>query len=159
MNPLRTFLSITLSVLFAVTSVPQLIGQSSNPFAGTWVVLRGKSDYDPPVAFFSRSIIIESVDNGWKCVVRTVSDRRQTFETTYTAHFDGKDAPIDVSNLDTVALRRIDADTIERTGKVKDKVVETALMKLSDGGKVLTITTKGSINGENYSSTEVFNRQ
>jgi len=160
MNSLRTLVfPLTVSTLWLMLSAPSLVAQSKDGFVGTWLLSRGKSDFNPPLAFFSRTLIIEGVDNGWKCVIRTVSDRRQTFESTYTARFDGKDSPIDVSNLDTVALRRVDPKTVERTGKVKNEVVETAMMKLSADGKVLTITTKGSINGEDYGSTEVFNRQ
>jgi len=39
---------------------------------------------------------------------------------------DGKDYPITGTGLDTVSLKRIDANTIERTGKVRGKVTETA---------------------------------
>lgn len=146
------------ALLFSMPA-SKLSAQSKDSFAGTWLLSRGKSDFNPPLAFFSRTMIIDAVDNGWKCIIRTVSDRRQTFESTYTARFDGKDVPIDISNLDTVALRRIDANTVERTGKVKDKIVETAVLRLSNDGKALTVTTKGLINGEDYNSTEVFNRQ
>jgi hypothetical protein len=135
------------------------LAQSKDPFAGTWILSRGKSDFDPPSFFFSRTLIIESIENGHKCIIRTVSDRRQTIESSYEAGFDGKDVPIENSQLDTVSLRRIDANTLERSGKIKGQVVETATMKLSEAGKVLTILTKGSTGGQAYTSTQVFNRQ
>jgi hypothetical protein len=135
------------------------LGQSKDPFVGTWLLSRGKSDFNPPSNFFKRTMIMEPAPNGFKCTIRTVSDRQQTFESSYTAQYDNKDVPIDESRLDTVSLKRIDQSTIERTGKIKGQVVETAVMRISDGGKALTVETKGSIDGQDYTSTEVFNRQ
>jgi hypothetical protein len=77
----------------------------------------------------------------------------------YTAGFDGNDYPIKGSTLEVVTLRRIDPRTVERTGKIKGQVVETATMKVSADGDVLTMTTKGTANGSTYSSTQVFERQ
>jgi len=67
--------------------------------------------------------------------------------------------PIEGSQLDTVALKRVDANTVERTGKVKGQVAETVTMKISGAGKILTMTTKGSIDGVDYSSTQVYAKQ
>ena len=133
--------------------------QSKEPFSATWLLSRGKSEFEPPQNFFKRTIILEAVDNGYKCVTRTVSDRQQTIESSYTAKLDGKDVPIDNSPLDTMSLKRLDAATLEATAKIKGQVIETATWKISADGKVLSIVTKGSMNGEDYTSTQVFNRQ
>ena len=53
----------------------------------------------------------------------------------------------------------MNANTVERTGKIKGQVAETVIMKLSGGGKVLALTTKGSIDGVDYNSTQVYERQ
>jgi hypothetical protein len=107
-----------------------------------------------------RTMIVAAVDNGINCIIRTVNDRQETTEITYTAQYDGKDVPIGNSALDTVSLRRIDASTVERTGKVRGAMIETALMKISDDGKILTITTEGTMpKGETYKSTQIFKRQ
>lgn len=135
-------------------------GQAKDPFVGTWLLDRGKSDFMPYFPLQRRTMIMAAVDNGVNCVIRTVSDRQETTEVTYSAHYDGKDVPIESSALDTVSLRRIDANTVERKGKIRGNVVESALMKISADGKVLTIMTEGSIpNGEPYKSLQVFNRQ
>ena len=47
---------------------------------------------------------------------------------------------------------------IERVGKIKGAVVETSTWKLSPDGKTLTITTKGKIEGQDYSNTQLFER-
>lgn len=162
MNLRRHILFAVLSAMAGAMLLPVgsfVLGQSKDPFAGTWILSRGKSEFDPPSFFFSRTLIIEPIENGHKCIIRTVSDRRQTFETSYEARFDGKDVPLENSSLDTVSIRRIDANTIERIGKIKDQVIETVVMKLSEAGKVLTVTTKGAAGGESYSSTQIFTRQ
>ena len=135
------------------------IGQSKDPMVGSWLMDRGKSEFTPPNLFFKRTMTIEAIDGGITCVTKTVDDRRASVETSYSARYDGKDVPIDGSALDTVALRRIDANTVELAGKIKGKVVETATMKVSADGKLITITTKGSLNERLYSSTQVFGRQ
>ena len=58
-----------------------------------------------------------------------------------------------------VSLKRVDDRTVERTGKVQGQVVETETRTVSDNGKVLTVTTKGSRNGSEYSSVQVYDRQ
>jgi hypothetical protein len=84
----------------------------------------------------------------------------ETIKIEFTARVDGKDYPIMNSGLDTVALRKIDATTYERIGKIRGMQTETATMKLSNRNRTMTITTKGVTDaGNEYSRTEVFNKQ
>jgi len=151
------FLAATCTLLVPMQG--RVLSQSKDPFVGTWLLARGKSDFDPPSNFFRRTMIIEAVDNGHKCIVRTITDRQQAVEYVFQAQFDGKDTPTENSPFETMSLKRIDANTIERAGKIKGQVVETSTMKLSEDGKILMLTTKGSFEGQVYSSTQVFNRQ
>ena len=64
-----------------------------------------------------------------------------------------------LSRIATELLRDIDANTVERTGKTRGEVTETATRKLSADGKTLTIVTKGTNAGMEYSSTQVFTRE
>ena len=154
MNRRRTSITL-LFIWFALFAS----AQSKEPFAATWLLSRGKSEFEPPQNFFKRTIILEAVENGYKFVTRTISDRQQTSESSYTAKLDGKDVPINNSPLDTISLKRADSGTLEATAKIKGQVIETATWKLSADGKVLTIVTTGSMNGEDYTSTQVLNRQ
>ena len=84
----------------------------------------------------------------------------ETIKVEYTAKIDGKDYPIMNSGLDTVALKKIDATTYQRIGKIQGMQTETATMKLSNRNKTLTIATKGTTDtGAEYARTEVFNKQ
>ena len=140
-----------------------LLGQSKDAIVGTWTLDRAKSEFTPDNdALRSRTMVFEGIENGVKCTITTLNERgngRTTIENTFTAHYDGKDVPIDSSALDTVALKRVDSNTIERTGKIRGNTAETATLKVSADGKVLTMTTTGSINGQDYKSTQIFDRQ
>src|SRR4051794_35899932 len=113
----RAWFAFWAGLAFLLTALAAY-AQAKDSIIGTWVLDRAKSEFTPDNPnLFSRTMIFEPIDNGFNCIIRTESTRRDMSETKYTARYDGKDAPIDVSVLDTVALRRIDANTIERTGK------------------------------------------
>jgi hypothetical protein len=134
-------------------------GQAKDPLVGNWLLNRGKSEFYPDTTLQSRTVMFEAVDNGLHFLQKTVTDRGNTVESEYTAKFDGKDYPISGSTLDTVSIKRVDANTVERIGKIQGKQVETATIQASGGGEMLTITTTGSFDGDDYSSTQVFDRQ
>lgn len=134
--------------------------QAKDPFAGKWLLDSDKSTFVPGPAPDDRTMTFEIKDGGLHHLTQT----RNLFlggtdDIDYTAKFDGKDYPITGTGLDTVSLKRIDAHTIERTGKVRGKETETTIMKVSSDGKALTMTVKGSYNGTNYSSTQIFTRE
>lgn len=134
--------------------------QAKDPFLDTWMLDGDKSTFVPGPVPEDRTMIFEAKDGGLHHITRT----RNLFlggtdDIDYTAKFDGKDYPITGTGLDTVSLKRVDAGTIERTGKVRGKVTESCSMKLSPDGKTLTMTVKGSYNGTDYRSTQVFERQ
>ena len=58
-----------------------------------------------------------------------------------------------------MSLKRVDDQTVERTGKIQGQVVETETRTVSNNGKVLTVTTKGNRDGTEYSSVQVYDRQ
>lgn len=133
--------------------------QATDPFLGGWELNRGKSDFQPPSTLTSRTLTFENKGGSIRVLQQTVTQQGNTIEIEYTASYDGKDVPISNSPLDTVALKRVNANTLERTGKIRGEVIETATMTVSADKKVLTITTKGSVNGNDYGSTQIFERQ
>ena len=78
----------------------------------------------------------------------------------YTAKFDGKDYPVMGGAIETYALKRVDATTVERVGKIKGQAVETATWKLSPDGRTMTVSTQGRIESEKaeYKNVQVFER-
>jgi hypothetical protein len=151
-------------LMLAVLAVPiALVAQTSEPLVGVWNVDVFKSIYvtgQPPV---KRVITFEAAGDSLHFTQETTNQGFNTSETIkveFTAKIDGKDYPIMNSGLDTVALKKIDAATYERVGKIKGMHTETATMKLSNRNRTLTIATKGTTDtGAEYSRTEVFNKQ
>ena len=140
-----------------------LFAQAAEPLIGVWHVDVFKSTYvtgQPPV---KRVITFEAAGDGLKFTQVTTNQGfniSETVKVEYTAKIDGKDYPIMNSGLDTVALKKIDAATYERIGKIKGMPTETASMKLSNRNRTLTIATKGTTDaGAEYARTEVFNKQ
>ena len=152
---LRNWVSLVAFVVLAAAA----FGQAKDPLVGNWVLDRGKSSFEPDTALLNRSMSFTAKDGGVSFNQKTVQGNGSTTEINFTAKYDGKDVPIEGSQLDTVALKRVDANTVERTGKVKGQVAENVTMKISGGGKILTMTTKGSIDGVDYSSTQVYEKQ
>ena len=141
-------------------SVLSLVGQTKDPLIGTWALDGTNSTFDPgPAPAGNRIMIFAPVANGFKHTTKTEGGFLNSV-LEYTAKYDGKDYAMDPeSPMDTVSLKRIDANTVERSGKIRGKVVETATMKVSPDGKTLTITTKGSFQNNDYSSVQVLIRQ
>jgi hypothetical protein len=151
-------------LLMAVLALPSAAwAQASDPLIGVWNVDVFKSEYltgQPPLR---RAIVFEAAGDSLHFTQETTNQGFNTSETIrveYTAKIDGKDYPIMNSGLDTVALKKIDATTYQRIGKIKGMQTETATMKLSNHNRSLTITTKGTTDaGAEYARMELFNKQ
>ena len=151
-------------LMLAALALPlTLVAQGAEPLVGVWNVDVFKSTYvtgQPPV---KRVITFEAAGDSLHFTQETTNQGFNTSETIkveFTAKLDGKDYPIMNSGLDTVALKKVDAITYERIGKIKGMHTETATMKLSNRNRTLTIATKGTTDaGAEYSRTEIFNKQ
>jgi hypothetical protein len=149
--------------MLLISVLEPLSAQSKDPLIGTWTLDLGKSSFVPDNPPLKRTIVFTEKDGGIRCVIRTTArgglENGMVSESAYTAKYDAKDYDISESVLDTVSLKKIDTNTIERTGKTGGMVAETATMKISQDGKVLTITTKGSVGRLDYSSLQVYQKQ
>lgn len=157
----RILVFVTIVVLAVLVS-GVLLAQS-NPFVGTWKLNTAKSKYSPGPAPQSATRTYEAQGDGVKVSTDgTAADGSRT-AYSYTANYDGKDNPISgagPSGADTIALKRINPNTIEATLKKAGKVVLTARNVVSKDGKVLSITAKGTTaNGQPTSITTVFEKQ
>lgn len=132
---------------------------AKDPVVGSWELNLAKSTFAGNVPQH-RIISFEVTKDG---AIREIAKTQQANggwdEVTYTAKEDGKDYPISNSVLDTVSLKRVDAHTVERMGKVRGRVVETRKRVVSPDGHVMTVTTNGTNNGVPYQSVQVFERR
>jgi hypothetical protein len=135
---------VTLGVVLAVGSV-RVSAQSSDARVGTWKLNVAKSKYSPGPAPKSLTVKVEASGQGEKVTTEGVNATGTPTMTQYTANFDGKDYPLTGSqNADKVSLKRIDARTTERTDKKGDTVVRTLTRVVSQDGKTMTVTEKGT---------------
>ena len=138
-----------------------LSAQAADPIVGTWKLNVSKSKYDPGPAPKSLTAKIEAAGEGEKLTADGVRGDDSIIRVEYTAQFDGKDYPISGSPMaDTVSLKRLDANTTERTDKKGGKVVQTLTRKVSSDGKTATITIKGTdAEGRPINHLAVFEKQ
>jgi hypothetical protein len=134
-------------------------GPSKDPFLGKWTLDSDHSQFAPGPVPENRTMTLDMMNGGLHSLTATVGNNGGTATIEFTAKFDGGDYPVYGSDLDTVSLKRDSPTMIERTGKVRGMPSETCTMKLSPDDKTLTMTIKGSYQGTNYSSTQIYKRQ
>ncbi|MSO57325.1 MAG: hypothetical protein EXQ55_10480 [Acidobacteria bacterium] len=80
---------------------------------------------------------------------------------SYTTNLDGKDSPVTGNpNADMIAVRRIDARTVEMVSKKGGKTTTTQRNVASADGKTRTVTTTGiDAQGQKIHNVGVFERQ
>ena len=151
---------VTLGVVLGA-GLGRVAAQASNPRLGTWKLNVAKSKYDPGPAPQSNTMKIEAAGEGEKATTEGVNATGAPTKTEYTAQYDGKDYPITGSqNADTVALKRLDARTMERTDKKGEKVVATSSRAVSEDGKTMTVTTTGTnAQGQAMNNVTVWDKQ
>src|SRR5258705_12951110 len=141
----------TLGVVLAIgvvlgIGVVDLSAQMNDPRIGTWKLNVAQSKYSPGPAPQSLMVKVEPAGQGEKTTTDFVNADGTRTSTEYTANFDGKNAPLTGSQFgaDMVSLKRIDARTTERTDKKGVKVVQVLTRVVSQDGKMMTVTTKGT---------------
>jgi hypothetical protein len=119
----------------------------ADPAVGTWELNVAKSKYDPGPAPKSSTLTIEAAGQGAKVTAKGIDAAGNPTGSQYTTAYDGKDVPVTLTgsqDYDTVSFKRTDARTIEGTRKKAGKVVQTYSRVVSEDGKTMTITTKGT---------------
>jgi hypothetical protein len=151
----RSAAVVLAAALLVVAAGTHAVAQAADPWLGTWVLDRGNSTFSGNVPE-RRSMTFEKVANGIRHTTVTLQGE-VTYTLTYVFQVDGKDYTADVQMpLSTVAFKRVNATTLERSGKYQDMVVETVTYQVA--GKVMTVTQNGTLNGNEVSSRQIFNR-
>jgi hypothetical protein len=158
----RILVFATVVALSLVTS--GLLLAQSNPEIGTWKLNVAKSKYVGMQAPQSQTRTYEAQGDALKVTRDGIAGDGSRISYTDTTKFDGKDFPISgmgaPNGADTIAEKRIDANTITYTLKKEGRAVLTGTGRVSKDGKVLTITSKGTdAQGQPTSSTAVYDKQ
>jgi hypothetical protein len=151
---------MTLGVVLGA-GIVSVSAQESDARIGTWRLNVAKSKYSPGSGPQSLTVKVEASGQGEKVTSEGVNAAGTPTMTQYTANFDGKDYPLTGSqNADKVSLKRIDARTTERTDKKGDTVVITRTRVVSQDGKTMTVTEKGTnAQGQAVDNVVVFEKQ
>ena len=155
---------MTTTRFFATAILVGVIGgaalaQPANPLVGSWKLNSAKSK---SVAYTSGGTNVEAVGAGVKFTVDLVGADGTKFHWTFTANYDGKDAPVTGNNPfgDTVALTRVDERTTRIAVKQGGKPTVTQTIVVSADGKSRTTTVKGtSLKGEPVDAMSFYEKQ
>jgi len=145
---MRSCVFVLTIVATTIWSGVPVTGQAPDPQLGTWVLNLAKSTFKPGPPPRSQTRTFESTDRGVKYTLDGIDANGKPTHVEYIANFDGKDYPLTgAPDSDTIALKRIDAYTLDVTLKKNGKVVFTGKRMISKDGKTATVTNKG-INAE-----------
>lgn len=133
----------------------------SDAHLGKWTLNVGKSVYTPGPPPRGQVRIYSREGDKLKAVIETVQPLGTKTVVEYTAAFDGRDYPIiGNSDIDAIALTRIDNWTFDATLKRRSKVTTTVRNAVSKDGRTMTVTAKGTTpRGQPTSSVAVYVRQ
>jgi hypothetical protein len=129
---------------------------------GTWKQVLSRSKYQPgPAPTIPSTLRIEATEGGEKLLVEVVGADGQPTSWSYTATYDARPASVTGSPYgDTVTLKQIDAHKSVITYTRHGKVSQTSTRTVSQDGKTLTITAKGTnASGQAYNNVTVFEKQ
>ncbi|SRR5258706_6671340 len=153
--------SAIVGLALAIVAIGASAQQAKNPEIGTWKLNLDKSKYSPgPPPKSPTMLTMEAAGDGIKYSSKGVNAEGKATGVEYTAKYDGKDVPLTGSQLaNTISLKKVDANTVQRVDKKDGKVVTTIRRVYSKDGKSFTATIKGTnAKGEAVNNTLVYDR-
>ena len=156
---MRTLLTRAL-VALALTTVAALAADNT---IGTWKLDVAKSKYTPaPMPIKSLTVTREASDGGVKHTTKGERADGTAINASYTAKYDGKDVQVSGnSQYDTIAIKQLNANTLtDERKKTGGPYKATGRTVVSNGGKTMTTTTKGTnADGKEFTQILVFDKQ
>jgi hypothetical protein len=145
------------ALMVAVTAAAQ-----TDPFVGTWTLNLAKSKYTPGPAPKSTTAIYEAAGKGYKITVKVEPASAASQEWSYTTNLDGKESTVTGNNpnADSVAVKRIDAHTLEAIARKGGKITTTQQNVVAHDGKTRTVTTTGTdAQGQKIHNVAVYDKK
>ena len=134
----------------------------ANSQIGTWKLNAAKSKSTASNPRKSQTDVREETPDGSVKTTRSgVFADGTAYNYSYTVKLDGKEYPVTGAEFDTIAIKRVDADTttyeVRKTG---GKYHATGKVTVSNGGKTLTQSSQGTdAAGKPFTATLVFDKQ
>lgn len=158
----RQLFTLATVVVLALSASHLLLAQT-DPFLGTWKLNVSKSKFVPGPPRKSETRFVVSGPMGLNVSIQRVNGDGSTQEFQYTSNLDGKSYPIvgqGPRGANTIVATLTAPRTIQSILKKDSEVVATGTSVVSQDGRVLTITTKGTdANGEAFHSVAVYDKQ
>ena len=135
---------------------------AANPHVGTWTLNVSKSTYTPGPAPKSQTLKIEAWgDDGITYVADGVGGDDKPTHSEFQAKFDGMEYEFKGNpDADMLAYKKVDANTLEATVKLKGKPTTTANIVVSPDGKTRTVTQTGTnAKGAKVNIVSVYEKQ
>lgn len=159
---MKKLLGACIVFVLAFSFMRPLMAQT-DPFLGTWKLNAKKSKFVPGPPRKSETRIVVTGPNGMRISVDRVNGDGSTQEFEYTTNLDGKSYPITGEGpygADSIAANLTTPNTIQSTLSKSGKVVATAVSIVSNNGRILTITTKGTdAQGRQFANVSVYDKQ
>ncbi len=147
-----------LAICLAVTA---MAGYAADNSLGTWKLNMEKSKFTPSAPVKSLTSTREAAEGGVKATTTGEQADGTPINASYTAKYDGKDAPVTGAPYDTIAIKQLNANTLTfKTKNSGNKFKATGRTAISKDGKIMTSTTKGTnAEGKPTSYTMVYDKQ
>jgi hypothetical protein len=148
------------TLVFGIAALSSLVYAQADPNVGTWKLNLAKSKYNAGQAPKSSTVAVAAAGQGIMVQSNTVLADGTTRKISYTAMYDGKDAPVmGTPDYDMVAVTR-SGNTISGTRKKGGKQVQTFTTVVSADGKTRTTTTTGTdAKGQKVDNAQVYDKQ
>jgi len=127
---IRSFV-ISATMISALVLALAVIAIAGDPFVGTWKMNPAKSKFTN-TTLKSYTITQDSQNN----IVQDMVDADgKTTHRTWTAKYDGKDCPVTAPDMDALAMKKPNANTITYVAKKDGKEVWSGRVVMSKDGK------------------------
>jgi hypothetical protein len=157
----RIFKLLVVGTIFSFAGGALAHAKSHDPAIGTWTLNVEKSKFTPGPAPKSATRTYAQTADGIELTFSGVAADGSAISGKSVFKYDGKDYPISgMADYDTLALKRVNATTVKSTQKKDGKVMGWTTRKVTDHGKVLTLSSKGkNAQGAAIHSVAVYDKQ
>jgi hypothetical protein len=127
---------------------------------GTWNLDVAKSKYSPGPAPKSERRTYEGHRDGLKATITRIEADGHSTVIQYTADYNSMEYPVSGSSeVDTIALRRVDAYTAEATLTHAGKELGSVRRVVSKDGKTLTISIQWTDSRGGFNNVAVYDKE